>query len=361
MLKLVEIIPTLGKIGGAERFFVDLCCCISRRKDIELSVILLYDFVDKTLLSKLDSYNIKFLTCSKKKGLDFSAAKKLKNHLLKISPDVIHTHNCCFFTYFLAFGYKKQKWTYFHTCHNVPEGEATKLEHFFRKRYSKKGLIINIGISKTITELFKKKYKVENIPTVLNGIELKMYNNIQNEKLYDFIVVARFNEEKNHRLLFHAFKEVLCKKNVNLLCLGGGVLFDESKDLVMNLGIEKNVYLPGPVNNVYDYLNKSKIFVLPSKYEGVPISILEAMNCGLPIIASNVGGVPEIVESGKNGILLEEITVSALKDAMLTLINDKEVYNSMSSKSLESVKNFSLEKTVDNYLTIFRKGKASEK
>lgn len=357
MLKLVEIIPSLGRIGGAERFFVDLCCCISKRKDVELSIILLYDFVDKALLSKFDSCNLKFLTCSKKRGFDYSASRKLKNHLLKISPDIIHTHNCCFFTYFLAFGYKKQKWTYFHTCHNVPEGEATKLEHFFRKIYSKKGLITNIGISKTISELFKKKYKVTNVPTVLNGIELRANVNTENKRIFDFVIVARFDEEKNHCLLFQSFKEVLGVKNANLLCLGGGVLLEKSKDLVKHLGIEKNVFLPGPVDNVYDYLNKSKIFVLPSKYEGVPISILEAMNCGLPIIASNVGGVPEIVESGKNGILLKEITVSALKEAMLTLVNNKEVYSSMSSKSFENVKNFSLEKTADNYLAIFKEGK----
>ena len=265
MLKIVEIIPTLGRVGGAERFFVDFCCCLSKNEDVQLYVILLYDEVNLSLRSTLMDHGINFVTCHKRKGIDLSASMTFKKILLQFNPDIIHTHNCCFFTYFLSFGYKKQAWEYFHTCHNVPKGEATKLEHYFRRRYSKKGLITNVGISKKISELFEKYYGIQKIPTVLNGINIKaVKQKFPEEKKFDFIIVARFDEEKNHMLLFQTFKHLLSEDDkLKLVCLGGGPLLDSSKAFVRSYDMENNIFFTGPVDNVYDYLINSKIFVLP--------------------------------------------------------------------------------------------------
>lgn len=351
MLKIVEIIPILSIRRGAETFFVNLCVALKKRKDVKLDVVLLYDEIDSSFVKTFEKHGIKPFLCHKTKGVDFKASKLLKKILLDLNPDIIHTHNCCFFTYYLAFGAKKRKWKYFHTCHSVPDVEATKLEHFFRKRLSQRGLITNIGISPIISNDFRERYKVDFVPCVLNGIPL--VDSIKNEtKIYDFIICASFDENKNHSLLLEAFSSLKNSRKLKMICVGGGPLLEKTKELANQKGLSSNIIFTGPVSNVGKFLRASKIFVLPSKNEGIPISILEAMNYGLPIVASRVGGIPDII-SDKNGILFTSNSKEELSNALNELVNNKDLYDKISKYNMDYVKKFSIEKTAKEYIDIF--------
>ena len=350
MLKIVEIIPILSVRRGAESFFSNLCVSLKKRQDVELDVVLLYDEIDKSFVDQFEKNGIKPYYCHKRKGIDIKASRCFERIIQDLNPDIIHTHNCCFFTYFLAFGFKRRNWKYFHTCHSVPEVEATNTEHFFRKIFSKKGLLTNIGISKKVSDAFKEKYGVDNVPYVMNGIPL-VYST-ETKKQYDFIICASFDENKNHRLLIEAFESLPDCRKYKLICLGTGPLLESIKSLVLQKGLSGNILFTGPVSNVGDYLSASRIFVLPSKNEGIPISILEAMNHGLPIIASNVGGIPDFV-SNDNGILFESENKDQLAKAMIELNYNLERYNKISEFNKRYVLDFSIDKSAENYLRIF--------
>ena len=353
MLKIIEIIPILSVRRGAEVFFANLCMALNNRKDIRLDVVLLYDKIDKSFLNQFDDMHIKPYFCHKRKGIDLRASKILKKILCELKPDIIHTHNCCFFTYYLAFKSKKVPWKYFHTCHSVPDVEATRIEHFFRKRFSKKGRLFNIGISPIVSNSFKEKYGVSYVPYVLNGIPLSN-ETFSNEKLYDFIMCASFDENKNHKLLINAFEQLSNYQKRKLICLGDGPLFDEIKNEVEQKGLKDNILLLGSVSNVGDYLDKSRIFVLPSLNEGIPISIIEAMNYGLPIIASDVGGIPDIVNE-QNGILFPSNDSKQLTEAMSTLLNNPILCNKISEYNKKYSQKFSIDNTAEAYLQIFKR------
>ena len=352
MLKIVEIIPILSIRRGAETFFANLCVALKKRNDVKLDVVLLYDEIDSSFVKTFEEHGIKPFLCHKTKGVDFKASKLFKKILLDLNPDIIHTHNCCFFTYYLAFGSKKRNWKYFHTCHSVPDVEATKLEHFFRKRFSRRGLITNIGISPIVSNAFKKRYKINFVPYVLNGIPLVESNKSETKK-YDFIICASFDENKNQKLLIEAFRIMPNYKNFKLICLGDGPLLNEVKSLSEKYELSNNVFFLGAVSNVSDYLSQSKVFVLSSKNEGIPVSILEAMNHGLPIIAPNIGGIPDFVSS-KNGILFEVDNKDDLSMAMSSIIADNKKLCEISSYNKKYSENFSIDKTAEDYLKIFK-------
>ena len=352
MLKIVEIIPILSIRRGAETFFANLCVALKKRNDVKLDVVLLYDEIDSSFVKTFEEHGIKPFLCHKTKGVDFKAAKLLKKILLDLNPDIIHTHNCCFFTYYLAFGSKKMAWKYFHTCHSVPDVEATKIEHFFRRRFSKRGLITNIGISPIVSNGFKERYKIEFVPYVLNGIPLVDSTKSETKK-FDFIICASFDENKNQKLLIEAFRIMPNYKNYKLVCLGDGPLLNEVKNLSEKYGLSKNVFFLGAVSNVGDYLSQSKVFVLSSKNEGIPVSILEAMNYGLPIIAPNIGGIPDFISS-KNGILFDVDDKDALSNAMYSIVANNQLLSDLSFYNKEYSKKFSIDKTAEDYLNIFK-------
>ena len=105
--------------------------------------------------------------------------------------------------------------------------------------------------------------------------------------------------------------------------VGKGALERKLKKLCVDLKIEKNVIFSGERSDIPEILFSIDIFVLPSLREGLPLTILEAMACGKPVIATNVGGIPEIVIDGVSGILVPPKDPEALYRAMDQLLNDR--------------------------------------
>lgn len=133
--------------------------------------------------------------------------------------------------------------------------------------------------------------------------------------------IAGFVPEKNHQSLIKIFAEVLNDfPTAQLLLIGKGSLKDEIKDKVQKLMIEDNVHFLGYRNDVLEILKHSHVFVMPSLIEGLPGVILEAMYCETPVIANNVGGIGEVVETGKTGWLIEKGNerdfIKALKEVL---------------------------------------------
>ena len=133
-------------------------------------------------------------------------------------------------------------------------------------------------------------------------------------------MVARFIEGKDHELLLRAFAQV--PKGPQLRLVGDGPTRASAESLARELGIQDQVDFLGNRDDVASLLATSDVFVLASQSEMLPISILEAMRAGLPVIASDVGGVAEAVANNENGFLVPSGSVSALAQALTDLTND---------------------------------------
>jgi glycosyltransferase involved in cell wall biosynthesis len=145
-------------------------------------------------------------------------------------------------------------------------------------------------------------------------------------------------------------------KNSRLLLIGDGQEKGFIRHLARQLNIRGKVIFAGMQIDVVSYLNIMDIYVQPSHFEGVPNAVLEAMAVGLPVIATDVGGVSEIVVNGTTGILVPVGSEAALRRGIFELIGDFEKSNKMAAAGLERVHRlFSREKMVADYDAIFKR------
>jgi glycosyltransferase involved in cell wall biosynthesis len=163
-------------------------------------------------------------------------------------------------------------------------------------------------------------------------------------------MVARFNEQKDQTTLLKAIAQ-LKDDSIHLNLVGSGPSLESCKALAKSLGIENQVSFLGDRRDVPDLLAQSQIFILSTHYEGLPISILEAMRAGLPVVATSVNGIPEEVVDGKTGLLAPHQDVKALANALHILTNSPEIRQQMGKESREK---FEQEFTVDRMITEIR-------
>ncbi len=353
-MKIVQIINTLRYRGGAEVFTVSLCEELSKRNDVDLTLVCLHSNIHPSFQKVIDEAKIKLITIDRKNKFDFKSIRRFKNILTSLKPDVVNSHLAIPLTYYFAFKCKKQNWKYFHTMHNIAKFESNKLGIFALKRLNKKQRVHFIGISDDISKSINDLYGKCELVTINNGVKFLQVNS-QTAKQYDLICVAGFRPQKNHKLLFDAFEELYKENNsLRLLCLGDGELFNYYQNYINSLACKNNIEMPGAVDSVGEYLAKSKIFTLTSYFEGNPISILEALNLGLPVVAPNVGGIPNIIKNGRNGFLFEVDNKRELVSCFKKLLDNYSLVKEIQLNNLKDCKMYSIEECCNHYLKSYK-------
>jgi len=194
-----------------------------------------------------------------------------------------------------------------------------------------------IAISPAVREHLQKDFgvKPENIFLVRHGLDINDYplfadsekEERQREKGisgYPVIgIIARLAAGKGHDVLIQAFTSILSKyPRAKLVIVGAGKQKSALQQMARECGLQKNILFFPVVNRTPEFLAVFDMFVLPSLTEGLGLSVMEAQAAGLPVIASRVGGIPALIESGHNGILVEPGDSAALAEAILELLTD---------------------------------------
>ncbi|OGW25945.1 MAG: hypothetical protein A2X59_12325 [Nitrospirae bacterium GWC2_42_7] len=185
--------------------------------------------------------------------------------------------------------------------------------------------------------------------------ELKNNNKLLNKKV--LVYSGWLVEGKGLDTLLEAFRLVVSEnRETKLLLLGKGPLKDRLKDKADSLNISDKVCFKGNVTNVHEFLNSADIFVFPSFREGMPNSLLEAMACGLPVIASRIGGIVDIVEDNKSAILFDPGDVSGLASAIIKLLNNDEIRQALGAEARKRIEGgFSIDRVADEYIKLYEK------
>ena len=171
--------------------------------------------------------------------------------------------------------------------------------------------------------------------------------------------VGRLAEVKNHQLLLAALAEVLrqaptLRERIALLLVGDGPLKLMLQERVRELGLERQVHFFGDSDNVGPLLRRMNVFVLPSLGEGLSNTLLEAMASGIAVIATRVGGNPELVRHGDNGLLVDEQSPQELADALRQLQADSELTRHMGQQGLQRVcADFHWDVCLARYLSVY--------
>lgn len=172
-------------------------------------------------------------------------------------------------------------------------------------------------------------------------------------------MVARFEDRKGHRYAVQAFKKVIegnpLFSDLKLVLVGDGPVLDDIKELVASEGIGNNVRFMGHRNDYADYVASSLFLLNPSTgYEDLPYVIIEAMSLGVPVIGTDIAGIPEEIEDGVTGIVVPPKDSAALERAILKMLSDEESRIRMGRAAQERFHElFTMDKMVNNYLRLY--------
>ena len=159
--------------------------------------------------------------------------------------------------------------------------------------------------------------------------------------------VGEVNKNKNHKIGIEALAQLKDKSVYYVIC-GRGFLIENYKELTQSLKIGDRVILAGYRTDVADFYKMADVFLFPSFREGLPVSVMEAMASGLPVIATKIRGSSDIVEDKKNGILLQPNDVKGVANAIDAICNSKMLCQ-MSLRNKETAVRYDLSKIVEQY------------
>ena len=353
----------------------------------ERQMILLAKFLDPA------QYNIS-LTCSKNHSLDEFAAQfeklgkkvfrlnvlhkhdprhyfHLRSVIKEYGANLLHAHvwnpASCRYAYLAARSSK--------TPLVITEHDPGKISHLktLIKKYLMKNISAIIAISKENEKMLNDFYPhlSGKITVIHNGIDIDEFENrlanfteykkyrkdVFGAREHDKIIlcVAELHPRKGIKYLIQALAKIN-DENLRLIVAGEGQRKKELEELAKKLGVANYIKFLGQRNDVPRLMASADVFVLPSLHEAFGLVLLEAMLAKLPIISTNAGGVPEIIEHEKNGLLVPPADSDALAEAVKTLLTSPELNKKFIQASLEKVhKDFMAETMAEKTARVYDK------
>jgi glycosyltransferase involved in cell wall biosynthesis len=171
----------------------------------------------------------------------------------------------------------------------------------------------------------------------------KFYPDSSKNKEYDIVLTARLSKVKQVNLYLDIIKRIKAKQvDCRALIIGDGPLLSELKAYAKLLDIEEQVYFAGHQSDVLSWLQKSKIYLLTSRSEGLALSMLEGLKVGLPAIVPNVGDLSDVLVNNYNGYLIENHDIEEFSRSIIKLIQSPDLLSEYSDNAIESTRRFDL-------------------
>lgn len=367
-MKILQVIPALAS-GGGERFTVDLSNELAKR-GFEVILVTLFNIEEQEIWRFYkDSIDpkIKLVCLNKKLGFDYKIYYSLYKVIKKEKPTIVHSHLSTF-RYLLPSCIRFKKVKFIHTLHS----DANKLLHtkydYYLSKVLYKKWIKPVCISKESKESYNKLYGYSNSTLIVNGrnnltktssfkeVETFFTKIKENKSIKVLLHIGRFSKEKNQQNLIKAINEVNKHSvQIKLLILGEGDAKIKSK--LLHVIQDENILLLGSKKNVADYLFLSDAFILPSIYEGMPISLIEAFSVGCLPICTGVGGMKNMIKHNENGIRISSTEVDSITSSIKHYLSlDNNQIEEISRKAISDYKKYySIEQCCDNYLNLYKK------
>ncbi len=269
------------------------------------------------------------------------------------APQVIHAHNIFFFTTVVSVLLKM--WT------NIPlvttqhvastsalGGGLGAFTHLYERsvgaciiRRSNRLIAVSQAVREYLCRLGAEEKRTRVISNAVDLDEFYPPRERKQQAIVRVVFVGRLIGNKGVDRLIEAVPSVVRRvPNVEFEIVGDGPLRAFLRHRIIELGLDRTVILMGVVPSVADILRKSDLLVRPSLTEGMPLTVLEAMACGLPCIATAVGGTPEVIQHRKTGILIREGDHQELVDSIVDLVGNHELRRRLGENARHFVENF---------------------
>lgn len=364
-IKVLHLISNKAGIGGAEKFLLDISEGFDRER-FSVSYCAVFSEGDNILSDEIRKRDSECLEIIGTKSTNFPRViQKLVSLMRREKFDIVHTqllHGSIagqIAARIAGVPIRIITRQYTTDCYRDTHKYLDKLDAYTARKATKV-----IAISKAVKEnLIEQGVKPENIELIYNGIDLKPFNrknashpirkSFPNKYLIAF--VANLNYRKGHEYLLEAMSQLALDFNdIHLLLVGEGELRSDLEELTAKLNIKDKVSFMGYQPDVPGLLNEVDLYVHASTLEPLGIAVLEAMAAGKCVVATKVGGVPEIVKDGRTGILVPSKDAAALANAIRYLKNNSLLASEMGNAGRNLVERvFDIREVAKKYQDVY--------
>ena len=356
-IKIMHIVFSLER-GGAEKVVFEL----ARRMNSLFKVSVCSLSGEGIFSAKLKKEGVSVFSFQKKEGIDYSLFFKLAHLLRKEKIDIVHTHD----NSTLLYGTLSAKFSgiksLFHTEHGGIYFETKKKKMISRWLWQQNKKVI------CVSENIKKRIKKEagrslngKLEVIFNGVDFERFNiEVDRKKkreelglkMDDFVIcnIGRLSPEKNQEILINCAKFILKRfPESKFLIVGGGSLFEKYREKIRKENLDKYVFLLGEREDIPQILKISDCFVSCSNFESFGLALVEAAGAGLPVVATSVGGVKEILKDVDSCIFISP-QAQELTKAILKIRENYSFFKKKASSSQIKIKErFDISKMVAKY------------
>lgn len=284
----------------------------------------------------------------------FSGMRALKKQLELLQPDIIHVHTARALLYFVGAG---PKIPIILTHHNSKLSFPPLTFKLFDRLVSS-----YVAISDECKGLIKKS-ATRPVIKIRNAAGTAFRTGSPRtlpQQHFEILCVGAISEQKNYQLLIRAapLLEKLMEesgKSILIQVAGDGAGIDQLQKMTQKANADKIMTFLGSCDDVPDLIKTADLFVNCSKYEGLPLAILEAMSGGLPIVATDVAGNKELVDHDRNGLRIPLGKPELLAQAIADVLQDSDRYRAMSIASLAKSKDYAIEASAEKHLALYGK------
>jgi sugar transferase (PEP-CTERM/EpsH1 system associated) len=332
---VVHLVYALG-IGGLETLLVD---CINRMPAYRHAVVCLTRYTD--FAGRIQRPDVTLHALGKPPGLGLGTHLDFWRLMRRLRPTVLHTYNLAALEYAFTASMAGVP-VRIHAEHgrDASDPQGLNPKHNFLRRRIAPFVDRFIPVSEDLNRWLGQVVRIAPAKTLFikNGVDTDKYAPgglpaPDSPWTPDDVVigtVARVQDVKNHRLLVEALAHLRTRHparsaRIKLSIVGDGPLLPAVREQVAALGLQDAVWLPGARADIGALLHTFSVFALPSLAEGTPVSMLEAMACGLPVVASRVGGIPEVIDDGVQGFLVPVGDAEALAEALARYATDPDL------------------------------------
>jgi len=339
-----------------------LITSLLKYKDLDITSILLNE---GKLADEVRKLGISVTVVDETRFNTLQIVKKIRQNIKHLSPDIIHSHrrkeNILAY-YSVRPGNKIQMVC---TQHGMSEPLNYNIKRLQNVALSKYNLYIMskyfkrvIAVSEDIKNNFIQNYgfKIDNVLLIHNGTnvpDISSFN--KDDNIYVIGSAGRLFKVKDYPLMVEIAREISQKTDkIKFVLAGDGPERETILDMVKKYKIEKTFILTGFIDNMNNFYNDLDLYINTSLHEGLPMSILEAMSHGLPVVAPRSGGIPEILKNGLHGFLVDARNPKMFAEKCLQLYWDRALSRRMGDASREKIiDEFSLEKMAEKYYNLY--------
>lgn len=357
MKKILFIIPTLSN-GGAEKVVSKISIGLSTA-NYDITILNFYSCENEYFVSN----KIKRIIFAKnekeyQKYSKFQRMKMIKKVVKGVMPDAIicFLNYVCIYTFFsLFFSKYRQRIIFTERCNQKFYSKKMLMVRNFCSKFVHKIIVQNTGQQSLLRGKVKNKSYVISNP--IDDIYLdyqKIYDNIPKH----IVSIGRLSDQKDYPLAINAFNNVL-KKYPNLIyhIYGRGEDKEKIESLIKELNLEGKVILEGFTTDINKVYENADIYLMTSKFEGMPNALAESLAVGIPSISTDCEfGPSDLIDNEDMGILVKEHSIEAVENALLNMIENYNMYISKSNYVKQTMKErYSLDKITDEWIKVLEK------